>query len=186
MALSDGFVKDLEGTLAGVVGKLKQDLGGIRGNRPSPEMLQDVRVNVYDQNLTIRELGSLSVLPPRTIQITLWDKDAVPAVMKAIESGHMGLTVSNDGVNIRATLSQLGNDRRDEMIKLVKKTTEAARIDIRQRRETTIKQLKDAEARKEITEDDAFKGRERVQKAVDKANKEAEAMMDAKITELGE
>ena len=72
------------------------------------------------------------------------------------------------------------------MVKLVKKTTEAARIDIRQRRETTVKQLKDAEARKEITEDDAFKGRERVQKAVDKANKDAEAMMDGKIGELGE
>ena len=186
MTQADQYIKDLDTALAGVIGKLKQDIGGIRGNRPSPEMLQDVRVNVYDQSLTIRELGSLSVLPPRTIQITLWDKDAVPAVMKAIESGHMGLTVSNDGLNIRATLSQLGDERRDEMVKLVKKTTEAARIDIRQRRETTVKQLKDAEARKEITEDDAFKGRERVQKAVDKANKDAEAMMDGKIGELGE
>ena len=183
---ADQFIKDLEASLAGVVGKLKQDLGGIRGNRPSPEMVQDLRVNIYDQSLTIRELGSLSVLPPRTIQITLWDKDAVAGVTKAIESAHLGLTVSNDGLNIRATLSQLGNERREEMMKLVKKTTEAARIDIRQRREETIKRLKDAEVRKEITEDEAFKGRERVQKAVDKANKDAEAMMEAKIGELGE
>ena len=186
MAASDGILKDLDAALSGVVGKFKQDLGGIRGNRPSPEMLQDVRVNVYDQNLSIRELGSLSVLPPRTIQITLWDKDAVPAVMKAIEGGHLGLTVSNDGLNIRATLSPLGNERREEMMKLVRKTSETARIEIRQRREDAVKRLKDAEARKEATEDDAFRAKDKIQKSVDKANKDVEAMMDAKIGELGE
>src|SRR5271170_7304113 len=108
MTISEQFLKDLDMALAGVVGKLKQDVGQIRGNRPSPEMLQDLRINVYDQVLTIRELGSLSVLPPRTLQVTLWDKDAVAPVTKAIEEAHMGLSVNNDGLNIRATLSPLG------------------------------------------------------------------------------
>ena len=186
MTLSESFIKDLDAGLLGVVSKLKQDVGAVRGNRPSPEMLQDLKINVYDQTLTIRELGSLSVLPPRTIQITLWDKDAVAAVTKAIEDAHMGLSVNNDGLNIRATLSQLGNERREEMMKLVKKMTETTRIQIRAEREKTIKRLKDAESKKEVTEDDAFKTREKIQKAVDKANKDAEAIMDGKIAELGE
>jgi ribosome recycling factor len=134
MTISEQFLKDLETALAGVVGKFKQELGQLRGNRPSPEMVQDLRVNVYDQNLTIRELGSLSILPPRTIQISLWDAAAVGAVAKAIEAAHLGLSITNDGNNIRATLSSLGDERREEMAKLVKKTAEAARIQIRGKR----------------------------------------------------
>ena len=186
MTSSEQLIKDLDAALSGVILKLRQDIGQIRGNRPSPEMLQDLKINVYDQTLTIRELGSLSVLPPRTLQITLWDKDAVAAVTKAIEDAHMGLSVNNDGLNIRATLSALGDERREEMTKLVKKTTEAARIQIRGARETIMKRMKDAEAKKEMTEDDVFKSKEKIQKAVDKANKDAEAMMEAKLAELGE
>lgn len=186
MTASESFLKDLDSALSGVVSKFKQDVGAIRGNRPSPEMLQDLKINIYDQTLSIRELGSLSVLPPRTLQITLWDKDAVAAVTKAIEDAHMGLSVNNDGLNIRATLSSLGNERREELNKLVKKMTETARIDIRGKREDAMKRLKSAEASKEATEDDVFKSREKIQKSVDKANKDAEALMEAKLGELGE
>jgi ribosome recycling factor len=186
MTISENLIKNLESDLSVVAGKFKQDVGQIRSNRPSPDMVQDLRINIYDQSLSIRELGSLSVLPPRTIQIALWDKDAVMAVMKAIEAAHLGLTISNDGLNIRATLSPLGNERRDEMMKLVRKTAEAARIQVRGKREDVIKRLKDAETKKEITEDDAFRSKDKIQKAVDKANQEIEAMMEAKLNELGE
>jgi ribosome recycling factor len=186
MTISEQIVKDLEAGLSGIVSKLKQDIGQIRGNRPSAEMIQDIRINIYGQMLTIRELGSLSVLPPRTIQVALWDKDAVAPVTRAIEEAHMGLSVNNDGLTIRATLSALGNERREELGKLVKKTTEAARIQVRGKREDAIKRLKDGESRKELTEDDSFKSKEKIQKAVDKANKDAEALMEAKLTELGE
>lgn len=186
MTISESFLKDLDAALSGVTAKLKQDLGQLRGNRPSPEMVQDLKVNVYGQMLSIRELGSLSVLPPRTIQISLWDKDAVAGVTKAIEEAHMGLSVNNDGLNVRATLSPLGNERREEMTKLVKKTAEAARIQVRGKREEIMKRLKDAETKKEITEDDAFKSKDKVQKAVDKANKTVEGSVDAKLAELGE
>jgi len=184
--MTDLFVKEFESALSALVSKCKQDLAGIRGNRPSPEMVQDIKINLYDQWLTIRELGSLSVLPPRTIQITVWDKDAIAPVTKAIETSHLGLSVTNDGNNIRAMLSPLGNERREEMTKLVKKTAEAVRIQIRGKREEVIKRIKDAETKKEITEDDSFRGKEKVQKVVEKANKDVEAMMENKLAELGE
>jgi len=186
MTIKEQIVKDLEAALATITGKLKQEFGQIRGNRPSPDMIQDIKLNLYDQTLSIRELGSLSILPPRTIQITVWDPDAVPAIMKAIETAHLGLSTNNDGMNIRATLSPLGDERRDEMTKLVKKMAETARIQIRARREEAMKHLKDSEAKKEITEDDVFKGKESVQKVTDKANGEVETQMKNKTEELGE
>jgi ribosome recycling factor len=186
MTVSEQITKDLEVALAGVTAKLKEDFGQIRGNRPSPEMIQNIRINLYDQQLTIRELGSLSVLPPRTIQITVWDPGAIGAVMKAIDDAHLGLSTNNDGNTIRATLSPLGDERRDEMTKLVKKISEATRIQIRARREDAVKRLKDSEGRKEITEDDAFRGKEKIQKTVDRANGEVEAMVNGKLAELGE
>ncbi len=186
MTISEQIAKELEVTLVGVTAKLKQDFGQIRGNRPSPDMIQDIRLRLYDQRLTIRELGSLSILPPRTIQITVWDPGAIGAIMKAIDDAHLGLSTNNDGNTIRATLSPLGDERRDEMTKLVKKISEATRIQIRARREEAVKRLKDSENKKEITEDDAFKGKEKIQKATDKANGEVEAMVSGKLAELGE
>ncbi len=186
MTIAEQIVKDLETALAGVTGKLKQDFGQIRGNKPSPDMIQDIRLNLYEQSLSIRELGSLSILPPRTIQITVWDPGAIAAVMKAIENAHLGLSTTNDGNNIRATLSPLGDERRDEMTKLVKKMVETARIQVRSRREDAMRRLKDSESRKEITEDDVFKGKEKIQKSTDKANGEMEAMLKSKVEELGE
>lgn len=186
MTISEQIVKDLEAALAGVTAKLKQEFAQVRGNRPSPDMIQDVRLSLYDQQLTIRELGSLSVLPPRTIQITVWDPGAVGAVMKAIDDAHLGLSTSSDGTTVRATLSPLGDERRDEMTKLVKKVAESARIQIRARRDDAMKRFKDSESRKEVTEDDVFKGKEKVQKATDKANGDVESMVDGKLAELGE
>ena len=159
MTISEQYIKELEAGLSAGAQKLKQDLGQIRGNRPSAELMQDIKVNLYDQVLSIRELGSLSVVPPRTIQITVWDKNAVGAVMNAINAAHLGLSTNNDGNNIRATLSPLGNERRDELTKLVKKSAEAVRIQIRAKRDETMKRMKDAETKKEITEDESFKAK---------------------------
>lgn len=186
MTPSDQIIKELESGLSASVEKLKQDFGQVRGNRPLAELLQDLKINLYDQMLTVRELGSLSVLPPRTIQITVWDKNAVGAVMNAINNAHLGLSTNNDGNNIRATLSPLGDERREELTKLVKKTSEAVRIQIRSRRDETMKRLKEAEAKKEITEDDSFKAKEKVQKVMDKTNEALEGLVKSKLEELGE
>jgi ribosome recycling factor len=186
MAQSETIVKDLETALAGATGKLKQELGAVRGNRPSIEMVQDIRLSIYDQSLTVKELGSISVVPPRMIQVMVWDQSAVGAVANAINNAHVGLSASNDGNVIRATLSALGDERRAELTKLVKKTAEAVRIQIRAHRDDATKRLKEAEAAKEITEDDSFRAKEKVQKAVDKANGDIEALVNGKMAELGE
>ena len=184
--LSDQLLKTLESELSAAAQKLKAELAGIRGNRPSVEMVQDIKLNLYDQWLTVKEVGSLSILPPRTILVTVWDKNAVGAVTKAINDAHLGLSGSNEGNTIRATLSPLGNERREELSKMIKKTAEQTRIQIRSRRDETMKHLKDAEAKKEMTEDESFKAKEKIQKTVDKANADVEQLVKAKLDELGE
>jgi ribosome recycling factor len=180
------IVKDLEAGLLSTTQKFKTDVSAIRGNRPSPEAIENITLSLYDQTLSIRELGSLSVLPPRTIQITVWDKDAVNPIVKAIEAAHMGLTASNDGTTIRATVSALGDERREELTKLVKKTAETARIQLRSRRDDIMKRVKEGEAAKELTKDDVFRGKEKIQKVMDKTNAEIDAIVEGKLAELGE
>ncbi len=180
------YTKDLDAALRGVMQKLMDDLRAVRGNRPSVDLVQDIMVNVYDQALAIKQLGSLSVFPPRGIQISLWDKTSVAPVLKAIEDAKIGLSVSNDGQNIIATLSTLHDERRDELTKLAKKMSESARIQVRTRRDDAMKKIKEAEAGKAMSEDEAFKTKEKIQKIVDDMNKNIESAVGAKIAELGE
>lgn len=186
MMISEQYQKESEAALRAVVDKLHEELRAIRGNRPSADLIADIKVNYYDQWMTIKQLGSLSVIPPRGIQINVWDKNAVGAVSKAIENAKIGLSVTNDGNNVIATLSPLGNERREELAKLVKKTAEGHRIQIRAKRDEAIKKLKEAEVNKQASEDEAFKTKEKIQKAVDEANKKVEEMVGNKLKELGE
>lgn len=185
-SLGETYVKELENDVRIVVDKLRGELNMIRGNRPSVDLIENIKVNLYEQELTIKQLGSISVIPPRGIQIGIWDKNAVGAAMKAIDNAKIGLSTSNDGNTIIATLSQLGVERREELSKLVKKQSENSRIQIRANRDDAIKKLRDAENKKELSEDEAFKTKEKIQKAVDEANKRIESIVENKLRELSE
>jgi len=185
-AQTEQYLKELELALKAIGDKLREELRAVRGNRPSVDLIADVRVNYYDQWMTVKQLGSLSVLPPRSVQVGVWDKNAVGAVAKAIESAKIGLSVTNDGNNVIATLSPLGNERREELAKLVKKTAEGHRIQIRAKRDEAIKKLKEAETSKQASEDEVFKTKEKIQKAVDETNKKVEQAVEEKLKELAE
>ncbi|RJQ28363.1 ribosome-recycling factor [Candidatus Parcubacteria bacterium] len=179
-------LKELESGLRTLTDRFKQDIQMIRGNRPSVDLIESIKVSLYDQSLAINQLGSLSVVPPRGINITVWDKNAVGAVAKAVENAKVGLSVSTDGNTIRASLSPLGEERREELIKLTGKTAEGARIQVRHTRDEAIKKIKAAGESRELTEDQVFKLKEKIQKAVDKANSDIEVLVDQKLNELGE
>ncbi len=194
--MQEQFLKELDTHLKAISGKLSEELRAIRGNRPSVEMIEDVKVNYYDQEMPIKQLGSLSILPPRGIQVNVWDKNAVGAVTKAIENSKRGFSVSSDGNNIIASIPPLMAERREELSKLVKKTAENSRIQVRHHRDEFIKKLsakggsasggKDGEAKNKLTEDEVFKAKEKAQKNVDAANKQIEDLVGSKLKELEE
>lgn len=180
------FLKQFEQNLKTVTDKLKDALRLIRSNRPPIDLIGDLQVNYFDQFFPIKQLGAIMVLPPRGIQITLWDKQSAGPVMKTIEEAHMGLTVSSDGNTIRATLSSLSDERREELAKLAKKEVEESRIKIRAIRDEAMKDLKVAQSDKKISEDVMFKSKEKAQKIVEQANASLDSALNAKLAEISE
>ena len=180
------YLKELESALKAAVQKLEDELKAVRGNRPSVQLVEDVKVNYYDQLLSVKQLGSLGVRPPREIEITVWDKNAVGPVSKAIAEAKIGLSVTNEGNVVRASLPPLTDERRQEFMKLVKKMAEATRIQIRTKRDEIIKKIKAAEAEKKLDEDQMFKAKEKIQKQIDEVNKRIEEAVERKMKELAE
>ncbi len=182
----DVYIKELQTALQGAVQYFHEELQGVRSNRPNPQLVENVAVLAYGQNLTVKEVGSLSIVPPRTIEINVWDKTIVPTVAKAIEDAKSALSVSNDGSTIRVTLPALTDERRAEFSKLAKKIAETARIQIRGQRDDIMKKVKAAQDAKMVSEDQVFKGKERLQKVVDDANQKIESALEAKLKEISE
>lgn len=184
--MNNEYVKNFEAELNSLVEKLRGELQGIRSNRPSAELVENIAVEYYGQRMSVKQLGSISVKPPREINIAVWDKNAVSPAMKAIESAGAGLSLSSEGNLIRAFLPALTEERRQELMKLSKKIAEKYRIELRNRRDEVIKKAKSSEEKKEISEDDLFKVKDEVQKTIDETNKKIEGLLDSKIKELEE
>jgi len=184
--LTEKNLKELEISLRNSIDVLKEELGGVRGNRPSVEILENIKVSCYDQIMSIKQLGSLNLRPPREIELQVWDKNAIPAIMKAIEDANIGMSVSNDGNVIRASLPALTDERRKEVSKLAGKVTETARIRLRNQRDEFNKKFKVAEEGGEITEDELFEAKEKTQKLIDEANRKIDEMLENKIKEIEE
>lgn len=177
--------KIVEQKLKAALENLKTEFQTIRSNRPSPRMVEDIKVEIYGQILPVKSLGSISVVPPREINVSLWDISGVAAVAKAIEEA-MRVTASTDGSLIRVNLPSLTDERKKEFEKMIRKITEETRIRVRGVRDEANKEIKLAEQGKSISEDAAFKKKEGVQKMVDAVNKEIESVMDGKIKEIME
>ena len=179
-------LKALEQKLQSAVSALKNEFQTIRSGRPSPVMVEDIKVEVYGQQTPVKALGSISVMPPREITISLWDKSIAGVVAKAIEDSPLKVTANTDGNVIRINLPQLTDERKKEYEKVVKKMTEETRIRIRGARDEANKEVKKNEEEKKLSEDAAFKKKEEVQKLVDKINKEIEQALESKIREIFE
>jgi len=184
MLNTESFLRDFETELKAIAQRLDGDLKMIRSNRPSVELLEGIRVNLYDQQMTIQQLGSISLQPPRDVVISVWDKNAVGAVSKAIEDAKIGLSVSSDGNSIQVSLPVLTDERKVELSKLIKKNVEEIRIQVRNRRDEAMKKMKAAKDAKEVNEDQEFKAKEKLQKLVEEANGKIEKLLEGKLKEI--
>lgn len=176
-------IKDLEIKFKSFVDSLKTELQSIRGNRPSPHMVEDVKVDYYGQILPIKALGSISVVPPREIVISVWDRGAVNAVAKAIET-FLKVTANIDGGLVRFSQPPLTDERKKELEKFAKKISEDTRIKVRGLRDEINKEIKTKEENKEFSEDAAFRKKHEVQKIVDSINEEINNLLENKIKDI--
>ncbi len=165
---------------------LKAELSGIRTNRPSTALFDALKVNYYDQMTPLRQLGTVSVSPPREIVIQVWDQGAVAGVAKAIETSGLGLTANTEGNVIRIFLPELSSERRAELIKFIKSVAEKHRIQVRHARDEANKEIQRQLDDKEMGEDQKFTLKEMVQKETDRTNDGIEKALDAKVKEIME
>lgn len=177
---NDEFKKQFEKVLQ----DLKKELSGVRTNRPSAALVEDLRVEYYNQTMPLKAVATVSILPPRGIQIQAWDKAAVPAIVKAIETSALNLTANQDGNVLRINLPELSSERREELIKYVKKMAEEHRIQLRHLRDEANKTIQKAFDASEMNEDQKFKSKEDIQKMIDKINQDIEASLALKIKEI--
>lgn len=178
--------KEIKDRLDPALNHLREELANIRTNRPTPKLIENIRVAYLDQTFAIKQLGSIGIQPPREIHVSCWDPASAPAVASAIEASGLGVTASPDGSLVRVVLPALTDERRVELLKLVKKIAEEERIRIRSIRDELNKGIEAEFKAKALTEDQKFKSRELVQKNVDGANAEIEKLVKEKAAELGE
>jgi len=180
------FKKILEKEKSIILENLKSTLNGIRTSRPSSGIVENIKVNYYNQILPIKQLGTISIIPPREISIEVWDKNATSLVAKAIESSDLHLPASIIGNTIKVFLPELTQERRDELVKYAKKIVEEFRIKVRQLRDEINKKIQKSFDNGEISEDQKFKLKEETQKEIDKINEEIEKLLENKIREINE
>lgn len=180
MEILEKFKKETILLIAG----FRKEIVAVRGNRPSPVLVENLKVDYFGQSLSIKQLGSISINPPREIDINVWDKNAIPSVVKAIETA--GLSVNFEGKLIRINLPPLTGERRQELTKVVKKIGEGFKIQLRNHRDDANKEVTRSFEAKEINEDQKFKLKEEVQKNVDLVNQEIENILTNKTRELEE
>jgi ribosome recycling factor len=182
----EDFIKFLEEKTAVTRDGFKKEIAGIRANRPSTVLIEDIKVSYYNEMIPVKQLGTIAIQPPRDIFIQIWDKGAIPMVAKAIESASLGFSVGSEAGGVRVHLPELSEERREELIKLVKRMAEEHRIQIRHLRDEVNKKIQTAFDASEISEDQKFKIKEDVQKKIDEVNKDIESAVEQKIKEIKE
>lgn len=167
-----------------ILEKYRRELLALRGDRPAAQLFEDIIVNYYDQRIPIKQLGMVSVVPPRDVTISVWDQNAVKPIAKAIEEAKIGVTPNIEGNTIRMSMPPLTDERRKELIKILNRMTEQYRIQIRTAREEINKKIDTAEEKKEITEDVKFRSRKDVQKSTDEMNAEIDRLVAQKEKDI--
>ncbi len=163
---------------------LKHDFGKIRSGRAHPSLLENVMVESYGSMVPLKQVANISIVDARMLQIVPWDKSGIAGIEKGIIGAGLGLNPATAGTTIRIPLPPLTEERRRDLIKVIREHAENARVGIRNARRDANQMLKDFQKDKEITEDDLRRGEERIQKLTDEIIKEVEALVAGKEKEL--
>lgn len=147
---------------------LRSDLVNIRTGRASPALVERLQVDYYGTQVPLNQLSTISVPEPRLLVIRPYDPSSLPEIEKAILKSELGLTPANDGKVIRLSVPRLTEERRLELVRMVQTRVEEGRIAIRNCRRDGLQDMKELEKEKLISEDDFYRGKDRMQELTDK------------------
>ena len=180
------LIKDLVSCSEKTLESLKETLQEIRTGRAQPDLVENISVDYFGTPTLIKSLGNVTVSEARQIVITPWDKTAIKAIEKAIQSSKLSINPKNDGESIHINAPELTQDRRVELAKIVNKTAEEARIAIRNIRRDINERLKIMEQDGELTENDLWKQQASAQEETDEFINKIELILKDKVKEIME
>jgi ribosome recycling factor len=172
--------------MKGAIQSLEEDLAGIRTGRAHPALVEKLAVEYYGTPTHLVQLASISVPEPRTLLIRPFDASSLKAIERGILASELGLTPNNDGKQIRLVLPVLTEERRRDLVKLVHNRLEESRVAVRNIRRDMIKDLREFEQEKMISEDDLEKGEAELQKITDHYVEEINVIGERKEKEIME
>lgn len=162
----------------------KDELNQLRTGRASAALVEDLSVDYYGTKTPIKQMASITTPEARTIAISPWDKSALGLIEKSIRDSQMNLNPNNDGQIIRINLPALTEDRRKELVKVLGKKAEEAKISVRKIRESAWEKIQSAEKEGQMSEDDKFSGKEKLQETVDQYNGQIEELRERKEKDI--
>lgn len=182
----DEILQDAETRMGKSVEALSKELTKIRTGRAHPSLLDQVSVEYYGNATPIKQVANVTVEDSRTLVVTPWEKQMVQAVEKAIMNSGLGLNPATAGTVIRIPMPPLTEERRRDLVKVVKGEAESARVAIRNIRRDANSDFKDLQKEKEITEDECRNAEDEVQKLTNKYIARVDEVLAAKEKELME
>jgi len=165
---------------------LKKDYGTLRAGRATPSLLDKVMVDYYGTPTPVNQMANVTIPEPRIIMIKPYDKGSLKEIEKAIQKSDLGLNPNSDGVAIRLTIPQPTQERRKELVKVVGKKSEEAKVAMRNIRRDANEAIKKLEKDKKITEDDRKDAQDKIQKLLDKYIKLVDSTKATKEKEVME
>jgi len=163
---------------------LQKEFTGIRTGQATPALLDSIKVESYGTFMPIVQIGSVGIEDARTIRIAPWDLSQVPAIERAIREADLGVSVSSDSMGLRVIFPELTSERRVQLVKLAKSKLEDARVTVRALRDEIMKEIEAKRKTNEISEDDKFSLKDKIQKAVDNSNRNLELLFTQKEAEI--
>ncbi|VAW57209.1 Ribosome recycling factor [hydrothermal vent metagenome] len=182
----DEIIQDAEVRMKKSVESLRAELIKIRTGRAHPSLLDQVMVDYYGSMTPIKQVANVVAEDSRTLTVTPWEKPMVGAIEKAIMTANLGLNPASQGTVIRVPMPALTEERRRDLVKVVKAEGEAAKVAVRNIRRDANGDFKDLLKEKEVSEDEARNGEEDVQKLTNKFVAEIDKILDAKEKEMME
>jgi ribosome recycling factor len=180
----DDIKKDATQRMDKSVVALNNELVKVRTGRAHPSLLDHIHVSYYGSNVPLSQVGNVSVEDARTLAVTPWEQTMVSAIEKAIMSSDLGLNPNSRGNVIRVPLPPLTEERRKDLIRVVRAEAEGARVAIRNIRRDANQELKSLVKEKLISEDDERRGQEIIQKLTDQHVKEIDDVLETKEVDL--
>jgi ribosome recycling factor len=177
-------LNDIKRRMQASIASYKHDLGGLRTGRASASLLDPIQVEAYGSLMPLNQVATVTVPEPRMLSVQVWDKSMALAVDKAIRESSLGLNPQTEGQVIRIRIPELNEQRRKEMVKVAHKYAEEARVAVRHIRRDGLDLLKKLEKDGKLSEDDAARHSEQVQKATDQSVSEIDQILAAKEKEI--